>query len=97
MSTVKDKVGFCVAQVRKYPRAFPPYVWEDVKRRGYDDFTQNLFIEVLSVRNDDFRGLFRALSRAFYRTARELGWRKQRDGRWVPELHWDVLPVVDWV
>ena len=81
--TPHDPVGWCISQIRKSPRRFPQPLWEDIKKRGYEDFKQNLYLYMQILPNRNPRTLLKVLSRAFYYTARELGWRRLRTGQWV--------------
>lgn len=92
-----SKFESALKQIRKYQNLFPYRVWEDIRKRGWDDFQQNLAIEIKDVNVFNYKQLFSAYKRAFLKTAEELGWKLQKNGKIVNEGNWDVLPVTKWI
>ena len=67
----------------------PDVVKEDITSRAYEDLQQELALALLEEGIDPLKEyentskLLRILDRAVYRTARMLGWRKLRGGKWI--------------
>ena len=67
----------------------PDVVKEDITARAYEDLQQELALALLEEGIDPLKEydntsrLLHILDRAVYRTARSLGWRKLRGGKWV--------------
>lgn len=79
---IKDPVAWMVSQIRHHPRLYDQRIWSHIRKCAYRDFIQEIYLQMLIWRPTTRRQLLQCLYRAFYSTARQLGWRKSRSGRW---------------
>lgn len=80
-----------LSQLHHLRAYIPGDILDDIVRRAREDLRQEVALALLEQgidplapwpESEDLRPLLRALSRAVYRTARFLGWRKPRKGGW---------------
>jgi hypothetical protein len=77
---VKDPVAWMISQIPIRPSMYDQRVWNHIKATAFQDFLQEIYIQLIIFKPRTKKELLRCVYRAFYHTARQLGWRKTRSG-----------------